>query len=82
MTAAVAPARLSADFWKYWSGQTVNNLGSSFTQFALPLLVYKLTGSAVNLALTTAAAFLPYRPPNWPRASLPSPWRSGARRDR
>jgi MFS family permease len=60
MAAAVAPARLSADFWKYWSGQTVNNLGSSFTQFALPLLVYKLTGSAVNLALTTAAAFLPY----------------------
>jgi MFS family permease len=60
MAAPAAPARLSADFWKYWSGQTVNNLGSSFTQFALPLLVYKLTGSAVNLALTTAAAFLPY----------------------
>ena len=52
-------ARLSGDFWKFWTGQTVSNLGSSFTLFALPLLVYKLTGSAVNLALTTAATFLP-----------------------
>jgi MFS family permease len=55
-----ARPRLSADFWKYWTGQTMSNLGSSFTMFALPLLVYKLTGSALNLALTTAAAFLPY----------------------
>ncbi len=52
--------RLSADFWKFWAGQTISNLGSSFTQFAIPLLVFKLTGSAVNLAITTAATFLPY----------------------
>ena len=49
-----------ADFWKYWTGQTISNLGSSFTQFALPLLVYKLTGSALNLGITTAATFVPY----------------------
>lgn len=49
-----------ADFWKFWLGQTVSQLGSSFTGFALPLLVYTLTGSAVNLAVTTAAYFLPY----------------------
>ncbi len=49
-----------ADFWKFWTGQTVSNLGSSFTAFALPLLVFKLTGSAVNLALTMAAYFSPY----------------------
>jgi MFS family permease len=52
--------RLSGDFWKFWTGQTISNLGSSFTFFALPLLVFKLTGSAVNLAITTAAYFLPY----------------------
>jgi MFS family permease len=51
---------LSGDFWKFWTGQTISNLGSSFTFFALPLLVFKLTGSAVNLAITTAAYFLPY----------------------
>lgn len=54
------PTRLSSDFWKYWVGQTISNLGSSITLFALPLLVYKLTGSAVNLGLSTAANFLPY----------------------
>ena len=52
--------RLSAEFWKFWVGQTISNLGTSFTQFALPLLVFKLTGSALNLAITTAATFLPY----------------------
>lgn len=52
--------RLSGDFWKFWTGQTISNLGSAFTFFALPLLVFKLTGSAVNLAITTAAYFLPY----------------------
>jgi MFS family permease len=56
----VAGHTLSGDFWKFWAGQTVSNLGSSFTFFALPLLVFKLTGSAVNLAATTAAYFLPY----------------------
>lgn len=48
------------DFWKFWAGQAVSALGSSFTGFALPLLVYKLTGSAVSLAVATAAYFLPY----------------------
>jgi MFS family permease len=52
--------RLSSDFWKYWTGQTISNLGSSITLFALPLLVYKITGSALNLGITTAAEFLPY----------------------
>ena len=53
-------SRLNSDFWKYWTGQTISNLGSSITLFALPLLVYKLTGSALNLGITTAAEFLPY----------------------
>jgi MFS family permease len=51
---------MRGDFWKFWVGQTISNLGTSFTQFALPLLVFKLTGSALNLAITTAVTFLPY----------------------
>ncbi len=52
--------RLGRDFWLYFSGQSVSQLGSSFTAFALPLLVFKLTHSATNLAITTAAEFVPY----------------------
>lgn len=59
-TIAQPPARLSADFWKFWAGQTISNLGSSITQFALPLLIFKLTGSAMNLAISFAVTFLPY----------------------
>lgn len=48
------------DFWKFWTGQTISTLGSSFTSFALPLLIYNLTGSSLNLALTVVATVLPY----------------------
>lgn len=58
--ASATPERLSIDFWKFWTGQAISNLGTSVTAFALPLLTFKLTGSAVNLALATAATFLPY----------------------
>jgi MFS family permease len=51
---------VSSDFQKFWFGQTISNLGSSFTQWAVPLLVYKLTHSAVSLGVATAATFLPY----------------------
>jgi len=51
---------LGRDFWLYFSGQLVSQIGSSFTLFALPLLVFKLTHSATNLALTTASNFVPY----------------------
>jgi MFS family permease len=51
---------VSSDFKKFWVGQTISNLGSSFTQWAVPLLVYQLTHSAVNLGVATAATFLPY----------------------
>jgi MFS family permease len=48
------------NFWKFWIGQTISTLGSSFTSFALPLLIYNLTGSSLNLALTVVATVLPY----------------------
>jgi MFS family permease len=51
---------LSGDFGRFWLGQTTSNLGSSFTFFALPLLVFKLTGSPINLGITMAAEFVPY----------------------
>jgi MFS family permease len=63
MSAASPPStyqRPSASFWKFWAGQTISNLGSSFTEFALPLLIFKLTGSALNLAIASATTFLPY----------------------
>lgn len=48
------------DFWKFWSGQTISTLGSSVSGFALPLLVFKLTNSPLNLALTLVFTVLPY----------------------
>ena len=51
---------MSSDFRKFWFGQTISNLGSSFTQWAVPLLVYKLTHSALSLGVATAMTFLPY----------------------
>jgi MFS family permease len=59
MSTARAKA-LPTDFWTFWTGQVVSVLGTSFTQFAVPLLIFQLTHSAVNLALTMAAEFLPY----------------------
>jgi MFS family permease len=58
--AAVRPRQLSLDFWKFWVGQTVSNLGNSITLLAAPLAIYDLTGSAVNLALMSVAQMTPY----------------------
>ncbi|HET6314392.1 MAG TPA: MFS transporter [Chloroflexia bacterium] len=59
--AADKPAhKLSTNFWLLWTGQAISALGSSFTGFALPLLVYNLTGSVIYLAYATAAHFIPY----------------------
>ena len=51
---------LGRDFRLYFTGQLASQVGGSFTLFALPLLVFKLTHSATSLALTTAANLLPY----------------------
>jgi MFS family permease len=48
------------DFYRFLAAQSISSFGSSFTIFALPLLVYELTGSALNLGLVTVAEFLPY----------------------
>ena len=49
-----------ADFRRFFVGQTASSLGSSVTLFALPLLVFDLTGSALDLGIATAATFAPY----------------------
>ncbi len=51
---------MRGDFWKFWTGETISNFGSSITQFALPLLVFKLTGSAVSLGIGFAMFGLPH----------------------
>ncbi len=59
-SSSVIESRTGNDFWKFWTGQTISTLGSSFTSFALPLLIFNLTGSSLNLALTVTAVVLPY----------------------
>lgn len=51
---------LNSDFWKLWVGQTISSLGSSFTLFALPLLIFKLSNSALYLSFSTISGYLPY----------------------
>jgi len=50
----------SIDFWKFLIGQTLSIFGSSFTAVALPLVIYQLTHSSLNLAFSFAAGRLPY----------------------
>ncbi|PZW18324.1 transmembrane secretion effector [Thermosporothrix hazakensis] len=50
----------NSDFKKFWFGQTVSNPGSSLSLFVFPLLIFELTHSAMNLALSTAVTYLPY----------------------
>jgi MFS family permease len=59
-SSSVIESQTRNDFWKFWTGQTISTLGSSFTSFALPLLIFHLTGSSLNLALTVTATVLPY----------------------
>ncbi len=49
-----------ADIALFVAGQALSRLGSSFTAFALPLLVLAQTGSAIDLGIATAAAIAPY----------------------
>lgn len=51
---------MNRDFWRFWVGETVSAFGTSFTQFAIPLLVFKLTGSALYLAASAALFTVPH----------------------
>jgi MFS family permease len=51
---------LGREFLIFWFGQSTSIMGTAFTQFGLPLLVFRLTGSAFNLALAQISIYLPY----------------------
>ena len=54
------PSRLGRDFELFFGGQLLSNLGNSVSLLLIPLIVYKLTGSALNLGISSAAEFVPY----------------------
>src|SRR5919198_671468 len=48
------------DFPKFWSGQTVSQLGSQVTLLALPLIFVGLNASAAQMGILRALQFLPF----------------------
>ena len=60
--AAVQPRRLldDRDFRRYWLARIISLSGSLITVVVMPVLVYRLTGSAALTALTATLDALPY----------------------
>lgn len=58
----VPPARLrdDPDFRRYWVARMASLFGSLVTAVAMPVLVYRLSGSTTLTALTTTLEALPY----------------------
>src|SRR2546423_15364804 len=54
------PGRRAVDFWIFWTGQIISQIGSALSSTALRLLVFKLSGSALDLGLASAATWVPY----------------------
>jgi len=48
------------DFLILWSTQSVSQLGSSITAFALTLWLYEQTGSSLSTAALTICSYAPY----------------------
>lgn len=48
------------DFYLLWSTQSLSQLGSSITSFALTLWLYETTGSALSTAALTICSYAPY----------------------
>lgn len=48
------------DFLMLWSTQSISQLGSSITAFALTLWLYEKTGSALSTAALTICSYAPY----------------------
>ncbi|WP_427894315.1 MFS transporter [Kribbella sp. GL6] len=62
MTATGAPQRLrdDPDFRRYWLARALSVTGSMVTAIALPVLVYRLSGSTVLTAVVSALESAPY----------------------
>ncbi len=48
------------EFWILWSTQSISQLGSSITTFALTLWLYEKTGSSLSTAALTICSYTPY----------------------
>ena len=48
------------DFYVLWSTQSLSQLGSSITAFALTLWLYEKTGSALSTSILTICSYAPY----------------------
>lgn len=48
------------DFYILWSTQSLSQLGSAMTSFALTLWLYDKTGSALGTATLTICTYAPY----------------------
>jgi hypothetical protein len=48
------------DFRRYWASRVLSLAGTLFSYIAMPVLVYRLSGSAVLTALVTSLEALPY----------------------
>ena len=48
------------DFYIIWSTQSLSQLGSAITGFALTLWMYEKTGSALSTAALTICTYAPY----------------------
>lgn len=61
-TQKTSPVSLWRDqsFVIFWSGRAVSLLGTAITSVALPILVYRLTASALLTSLLATAGVLPY----------------------
>jgi MFS family permease len=60
MVRTTTTSRLGRDFELFFGGQLFSNLGGSVSLLLIPLIVYKLTGSALNLAISSVTEFVPY----------------------
>lgn len=59
-TARSASAFRSSSFARFYAGQTFSYLGDGLRTLAIPLLVFRLTGSAVAIGWTWGLELLPY----------------------
>jgi MFS family permease len=58
--APVRRMRDDPDFRRYWWARTLSSVGSVVTLVALPVLIFRLTGSALLTAMTSAFEAAPY----------------------
>ncbi|GAC1326765.1 MAG: MFS transporter [Chloroflexota bacterium] len=70
----VLPLWRNRDYLLRWSGQVVSNLGSQIAQFAFPLLMLSLTGSAAQAGFAAALRIVPYLLLSLPAGALVDRW--------